>query len=188
MYSSTETAFTINTVHPIEEQELFTGFYIVITNALAVPPHLGLLLNGQLSSLSVKGASVNGNLHGFIRMLKAKDNPTLFVHLKIPENSSVSELQEKITQYVLSYACVNVSKQITCLSPIKDVMEHVFNIPVNNVNVIFDLLPVLHHQHVILSYFGYNLQDKLTDEKISLQKYTLHEVNTNIENTFTSPI
>lgn len=187
MYLSTPELFIINNITPVKEEELASGFYIVVTNVLAIPPHLGLLLNGQLFSLSVKGVTSKGNLPSFIRTLKTKNIQTIFIRLKLPEEFNAEELQNELVAQMLNYTRVDTSKNITCLTPVKSVCQAVFNLTLDNVNVIFDLLPELHAHNKIAAYYAFNLDNNICNKCISLRKYNLADVKNNI-NTLTDNV
>ena len=142
--------FEIANIKPLPSDEILNfGIYLHIVNATAVPPHLVLSINGKSFSLSTKGPALDGNMEQTLRFLKYKKVKTLFVKLKLPLLVTQEDLLHKIRLITSSYPRVDVGVA-TCLSPIKDFCKEVYDTNASDVQLIFDLLPRLADQELVL--------------------------------------
>jgi hypothetical protein len=169
--------FKIDNIKPLLNDEFLNfGIYLHIVHATTVPPHLVLSINGKVFSLSTKGPSLDGNMEQTLRFLKAKKVKTLFVKLKLPLLVTPKDLLEKIRLITSAYPRVDIGVA-TCLTPIKDFCSDVYATNINDVQLIFDLLPKLSDQELVEEIFHLHLEKDLTEGALLMDKYSVFEVN-----------
>ena len=169
--------FTINNIQPLLHDEFLNdGIYLHIVHATTVPPHLVLSINGKIFSLSTKGPSLDGSMEQNLRFLRYKNVKTLFVKLKLPMLVTSTDLLKKIRTIVSAYPRVDIGIA-TCLTPIKDFCSEMYHTNTSDVQLIFDLLPKLKEQDLVEHIYHLHLEDDLSEGILTMDKYSVFEVN-----------
>lgn len=168
-------SYKILNILPANEALLAQDVYLIVINAAQIPPHLAISVNGKLFTLTVKGATVDGELSALLRLIQKKSLETIFIKLTVPHLFTIDQLQEEIKKYTLAYPRVEVSIA-TCLNPIKDFCSTVYETETKNVNFLFDLLPKLYEQNIISSCYHLNLDRYLTNDSFYLNKYNMNDI------------
>lgn len=75
----------------------------------------------------------------------------------------------------------NVSQENSCLSPIKTAFRQLFNIQMESVNYIFDLIPLLHQKNIVQHVFHLNLERNLQENTFYLQTYNQNDIQQSIK-------
>jgi hypothetical protein len=171
--------YKISDLTEASEGLLMHDVYLVLLNVTRVPPHLAIVINGKIFTLSVKGPTVEGDLRSLLRTIRQRAIETIFIRLTVPPLFTIAQLEEQVKQYMLSYPRVDVGLA-TCLAPIKDFCGSVYETETRNVNFIYELLPRLEEQKVIDSCYHLNLDKYLTDDVFLLRKYTMEDINDEI--------
>ncbi|MGE0561722.1 MAG: hypothetical protein AB7O47_07895 [Flavobacteriales bacterium] len=167
-------SFSIPITKNISEINLQQGVFIFIHRASKVPPHIGMVVNGVLFEISTIGP---GYTHKAIDLLKTSQKRGVeLIFLELKESSrSLTELKEIMLRFVKYYR--KVDEEITCLFPIKDFIQEVYQVEVSKANFIFNLLPVLYDNDCIINSYEVNLTDKLKDNSFELKKYTKQDID-----------
>lgn len=55
---------------------------LVILHANRIPPHIGLLINGNYNSLTIKGHELNVNIEALLKTISQKKIESVFIELK----------------------------------------------------------------------------------------------------------
>lgn len=166
----------ISNIQPTSNALLKEGVFIVISDALQKPPHLSLLMEGGVFSLSVKGPLIDFALDKYFKWLAIKRIPTLFIqlnHFNIHNENQSRYVAEK--KSILKFSKVEAGV-ITCLSPIKNFCAEIFQIDVSKVDSIFELLPILFEQKHIVACYHYNMEKHLINQSFELEKYTMQDI------------
>ena len=174
--------YKIPNIFPANEGLLLNDVYLIILNAMDVPPHLALSINGKLFSLSVKGPSVNGNLEHLLKLIRQRFIETIFIKLSVPAIFSIQQLRDEVKKHMLAYPRVDVGIA-TCLDPIKNFCSTVYEAETTHVNFVFDLLPQLYQLQIISSCYHLNLDKYLKENSFYLQKYTMYDIYEGIRKT-----
>lgn len=159
-----------------KKEYLKDGVFLVLLDALKVPPHLLLVVSGKVFSISTMGPSIDQEFEKYFRMIQKKQMPTIFVQLSLPLVFTKEMLTDKIRLITKSYPRVDIGIA-SCLNPIKDFCNDVYEVDKSRVNLVFDLLDGLKNQEVIVSYHHLNLDKELINGEIILNKYSVFEVN-----------
>jgi hypothetical protein len=168
--------YKLHNVQEFKKQYLQEGVYLILLNALEVPPHLLLVVSGKVFSISTLGPLLNEDVSKYLRLIEKRKLPTLFVKLSLPFIFTPKDLLEKVESITSSYPRVDVGVA-TCLNPIKDFCSDIYNVDKTQINLVFDLLDELQIKKSIEGYFHLHLKDEVVSGEISMEKYSVFEVN-----------
>lgn len=155
--------------------------YLILLYATRVPPHLLVSVNGKIFTLSVKGATVDGELPALLKLIRKKNIETIFIRLALPPLFTIEQLKEEIRSCTLSYPRVDIGIA-TCLSPIKDFCHSVYDTETKNVNLIFDLLPKLQERNAMKDCYYMNLRLSPVSNSFEIKTYEVNDVYEAIRN------
>ena len=158
------------------EEDLLKGLHIVVIHATRIPPHIGMIVDKKYHSLSIKGQDINTSVHAIIKNTKLRKIPTLFIKIKPHNTFSDIYLREHFITNVQQFPRVDVGVA-TCLSPVKLFFEEVYNLSMNEVNYLYELLPKLHIQELI----EHTSSLFVDEENYQLPIYTSREIDAGIE-------
>ena len=167
--------YIIPDIIPANEFLLMNDVYLIVLHASRVPPHLALSVNGKLYTLTVKGATVNGELISLLKLIRQRSIESIFIKLCVPELFTLQQLKNEIEKYTLAYPRVDVGVA-TCLNPIKDFCSSIYDTEISKVNFLYDLLPKLYEQKVITSCYHLNLDRHLTDDSFFMRRYSMNDI------------
>ena len=146
---------------------------IVLINAHKKPPHLGVFSNNKYFSLSVNEVQNNLDISVILQIIHRKKIPSIFISFN---NKLDNSLIEKI---FASYS--NLSKGMTCINPIKELVSQQLLCNVNDIHFIFELIPLLDRTNELKSYHHLYCESYLNSSCFELRKYTMEDVLTRIK-------
>ena len=173
---NTSPGYQLTGILPADEGLLMKEVFLVILNANRIPPHLAVSVNGNLFSLSVQGVTVNGSLTSLLSLIHKKKIQTLFIRLAVPPIVSIDQLKHEMMKFTLSYEKVVIGKS-TCLNPIRDFCSSIYDINIQDVNFIFDLLPKLYQHNAIHDCYQLYMSNTMLNQSFILNHYSINEVN-----------
>lgn len=99
--------------------------WLVLLHARRVPPHVGLMINGNYNSLTVKGVETNITLEVLLKTIQQKKIESVF--LKIVEHPvfSLNYQLETFQELLKNYSAVKQFEN-TCLSPVKEFFQEFY--------------------------------------------------------------
>ncbi len=157
------------------EENLLKGVYIAVIHATSIPPHIGLIMGGKYHSLTVKGQDINTSVAALVKNSSQRKIPSLFIKIKAHTTFSEGYLKDHFITNVQQFPKVDIGVA-TCLSPIKLFFSEVYNVQLDNVNYLFELIPALYAEGLIE-----NSSSLFVDEKIyQLPVYTEAEIKRGI--------
>lgn len=168
-------SFKISNIHSASDSLLEKDVYLIVIHAAQIPPHLAVAVNGKLFTLTVKGATIDGELSPLLRLIRKKSIETIFIKLAVPSLFTLDQLREEIRKHTLAYPRVDVNIG-TCLNPIKDFCSTIYETEIKNVNFLFDLLPQLYGQNIISSCYHLNLDRYLLGNSFYMNKYSMNDI------------
>ena len=168
--------YKLQGVNNFKKEYLKEGVYLILLNALNVPPHLLLVVSGKVFSITTLGPSLDEEVEKYLRLIEKRKLPTLFVKLALPDIFTKEDLLEKVRSITSSYPRVDIGLA-TCLNPIKDFCSDIYAVDKKQINLVFDLLDELQLQKSIEGYFHMNLDHEIHQGEISMDKYSVFEVN-----------
>lgn len=117
--------------------------WLVILHHNRIPPHIGLIINGNYNSLTIKGPETDVELNILLRTIESKKIESIFIQLqKQPVFSSQFQL-DILQNYVQQFDYVK-QNYATCLSPIKLFLNEFYGIEIIKDELLFELLIKLH--------------------------------------------
>jgi len=132
--------------------EFQIGSYLILTDLQLTPPHCSLLTNNHWFSLSYSECKKTP-AENFFKLIQSKNKPAIFLKINIVLNNS-------IVQNVFSkYPKINFSKQITCITPIKEILV-LHSISISQNGLLFELLEELFSLNKIEKVTAYNFSEK----------------------------
>jgi hypothetical protein len=158
-----------------DEVDLQKGVFLTVLHATRTPPHIGLIIDKQYHSLTIKGAELNIAVTSLLRTVHQRKIPTLFIQLKPHSTFSASYLKEHFIINVQEYPKVDVNIA-TCLSPIKRFLEETYLLSCQQINYLYELVPFLDEAQLILSISALNIDEST----FKLPIYNLSELNNGI--------
>lgn len=168
-------SYKISNLLPANEAVLMNDVHLVLLYATRPPPHLLISVNGKIFTLSVKGATVDGELPALLTLIRRKNIETLFIRLALPPLFTLDQLKEEIRACTLAYPRADIGIA-TCLSPIKDFCHTIYDTESRNVNLIFDLLPKLQERNAMKDCYHLNMEKHLSGNSLSLDIYEVNDV------------
>lgn len=165
----------ISQLKKMEESFLSTDVFLIIIYANRIPPHLAVSVSGNLFTLTVKGATVNSSVVPLFQLIRSKKIESIFVKLSIPPLFTLDDLNEQIKKYTLAYPRVDIGIA-TCLAPIKDFCNRIYDTPIEKVNYVYDLLDMLDAQGKLQDCYHLNLEQYLKDDQFMLRKYSMSDI------------
>ncbi|MEW6467383.1 MAG: hypothetical protein AB1458_00575 [Bacteroidota bacterium] len=169
------TPCTLTNLLPADESVLKNDVFLILLYANRVPPHLAVSVNGKLFTLTVKGATVDGELGGLLKLVRRNRIETVFIRLSVPPLFTLEQLRGEIKKYTLAYPRVDVGIA-TCLTPIKDFCHSVYETETGKINFVFELLPRLMEQHVTGACYHMNMESYIRQDAFALRTYTMNEI------------
>ena len=176
-----QSSYKISNLLPANETILLNDVYLVLLYVTRVPPHLLVSVNGKIFTLSVKGATVDGELSALLNLIRKRHIETIFIRLQMPLLFTIEQLREEIRDCTLAYPRADIGIA-TCLTPIKDFCHSVYDAETKNVHLIFDLLPKLQEINAMRNCYHLNLDKYILENSFSLNIYEVNDVYEAIRN------
>ncbi len=149
--------------------------WIVILHASRVPPHVGILINGNYNSLTIKGHELNVSVEVLLKTIQQKKIEALFIQLKKHPVFS-AEYQKEICQHYIKQFTQVKPGDATCLSPVKLFLQEFYALCNTEKELLFELTERLKQNNYITEVIGSNVNDKLDEGEFSLPMYTNEEL------------
>ena len=170
------THFIFGNVHEADENRLMQGSYLIVLQAVRVPPHLLVAVNGKTWSISVSGQLPGEPLEKLFAYIQRKHVPTIFSELRLPEGVSAAHFAIMLDEAVSKYPEVHANA-VTCLHPIREVAAQVFGEEAEKARFIFELIPALEKSHAIGTHFGFYVREYLdANGHLAMPVYSAEDV------------
>ena len=169
--------YNIHITSEITIKKLQKGTFIFIYRATKIPPHIGIITNGKLYDITSIGPNIDFSVIDFYNTILKRNTEVLFIELmEIAHHINVTQvITEKVTEYW------KVTSATSCLNPVKDFINKIYNIEVDKAKFVFELLPILYEQNLIKNVSQLHLSNKLTNNIFELTKYTKKDIEKCIE-------
>jgi hypothetical protein len=166
-----------NTFKKFNEDELSHGVYIVVMHATRIPPHIGLIIDKHYHSLTIKGRDINTPIRALIKNIELRKLPALFIKIKPHVTFSNAYMREHFILNIQEFQ--RVDKDVaTCLSPIKLFFEQVYEVRMQDIHFLFELLPRLFADDLV----EFTTTLFVDEDGYELPVYTQEELDIEIEN------
>lgn len=177
-------SFALEHIRPASEHDFSIGTYIIIFNAIQVPPHLLISHQGKVYSVSVSGRQMGSPMPKLESYISRKSVPSLFIEWKLPESVSPENFDLILQENFAAYPRLEAGKT-SCLSPIRDMAVNLYGAEMQQARFIFELLPLLHQHKATGAVFASNIV--LPENTFTLQTYTENELESAIRRAGLSP-
>ncbi|MFI5203238.1 MAG: hypothetical protein ACHQF2_01990 [Flavobacteriales bacterium] len=167
--------YTLGPIHPIPEN--YAGTALVLHNIEKIPPHIGVVFQGLYYSLSVKGVKTEIPFQRVADEIKNKSSVCAIVEIEVP-----FYIQSPL-RYFNNYTALSSNGDETCLSPIRDWLEHEMEEEVElrweiaASQFVFELIEALRNEHRVGNVYGLNT----TKTELVLPRYTWQDIMNEIE-------
>lgn len=155
--------------------ELARGIYIVITEANRIPPHIGMMIDGKFSSLTVKGNETDVPAGVLVKNIMLRKIPSLFIRIADHPVFSRAYLHELLVSCVTEFRRVEAGGP-TCLVPVKNFFKEAYHICPDEIHYLFHLLPTLEENGLISGTAAFHI----AGNKFELPFYSADEINERI--------
>lgn len=143
----------------------------MLLHASRIPPHIGLMVNGNYNSLTIKERELNVKLEALLKIISQKKIEALFI--KIIKHPVFSEEYQLLTFHEqLNQFTVVKENEATCLSPIKLFFEEFYAIKNDKNLLFFDFLEKLNDNDYISDIIGVNIKNVSADLVFTFETYT----------------
>lgn len=176
----TEIKFATITVptKPFSEFNLNKGIYICLLHAKRVPPHIGIIINGNYHSLTIKGAEPNVVLKVLVKTIELKKIESVFFKIETHPVFSTDYLNAVFLEILKKHPHI-ISNEVTCLTPLKAFFNEFYAIESLESDIIYTFLKQLLNNNFILEAYSLNLD--LQNNKIDIPVYSQNEINEKIK-------
>ena len=157
------------------------GSWLVVLHASRIPPHVGLMIDGNYNSLTIKERELNVKHEALLKTISQKKIEALFLklapHPVFSSDYQLSTFQEQLNQFT-----VVKQNEATCLSPLKLFFEEFYAIKNNKEQLFYDFVDELSQNDYITQAIGINIADKSENNIFTLPHYTNEELQARIKN------
>lgn len=174
----------IQSEYSLEINEGFDATYLnkdnwlVILHASRIPPHIGVLIEGNYNSLTIKGHELNISVQALLKTIQQKKIEVLFVKLKHHPVFSFDYQKEVCQIFIKKYQHVK-QNEATCLTPIKQYLQEFYAVPIIQDELLYELIERLKQNSYIVNTYGLNLT--ISNHEFSLPVYTQDELQNVIQ-------
>lgn len=166
-----QSPYTLTISDIFSENELLKGTWLIILHASRTPPHIGILIDGNYNSLTIKGHELDIRINILQKTIQQKKIETLFVKLQQHPVFSSNYQKEICQHYIRQFSQVKAN-EASCLSPIKLFLQEFYALAENKHELLFELIERLKQNQYISLTLGLNILHKLEDGEFSLPMYS----------------
>lgn len=157
------------------EDDLKKGTWITLLHARRIPPHVGLIIDGNYNSLTIKGQELNVSIEVLLKLISQRNIEAFFIRLvEHPVYSTDYQLrifQETIKQFD------SVKTSLTCLHPVKLFFREFYALQLHENELLFDFLFRLNANNFIEAFSTQNFSSEI----LEIPFYTKEKLQSKIE-------
>jgi hypothetical protein len=132
------------------------GIFVILLHASRVPPHIGLIINGNYHSLTLKGTEPDVDAAILLRSIQQNKTESIFFEIKEHPVFSNDYLKDVFKEILKKYPKI-VAGEVTCLSPVSDFFEEFYAVLKEKDDIIYKLIHKLNENGFISKAFLVNL-------------------------------
>lgn len=171
--------YTLSISNSFNKEFLNKNVWLIILHASRTPPHIGILIDGNYNSLTIKGHELNINIHILDKLIQQKKIESIFIQLKKHPVFS-TEYQKEICQiYIQQFKQVG-SDEASCLNPVKLFLQEFYGLKEIKNELLFELIERLKQNNYTEIVMSCNLENKITNKEFTLPLYTNSELQNTI--------
>lgn len=161
-----------------DKKKLTHGNWLVLLHARRIPPHVGLIIEGRYSSLTVKGPELNVTLDALLKTIGVKKIETIFIKVVDHPVFSSDYQNELFHEMIKKYKMVK-QHEATCLSPLKEFFQEFYALNFLKDELLFDFLERLRQNTYLELAMSFNFE--LAPAMIQIPKYDATELHERIK-------
>lgn len=131
-----------------EQSLLSKNNWIVLLHKNRIPPHVGLIINGNYNSLTIKGQELNINFNVLLKTIQQKKIEASFIQLIKHPVFSINYQLEILHYWITNYKSVSPNNA-TCLTPIKSFLNEFYGLEIIKNELLFELIIKLKNYNFI---------------------------------------
>jgi hypothetical protein len=139
-----------------QEPDLRKDLYILLLDALRMPPHIGIILQNKYHSLTLKGSEPDVDTSVLLRTIQQKKTECIFLKIKPHPVYSLDYLSGILREILKKYPEIKAG-ETTCLSPVSDFFEEFYAVQKIESDIVFSFLNKLNANGFILEAYLVNL-------------------------------
>jgi hypothetical protein len=156
---------------------LSKGTWLALLHAQRIPPHAGLIFNGNYNSLTIKEAELNIESSLLLETISRKKIKTIFVKIIPHPVFSLDHQREMFAEELKKHGCVQQGKA-TCLSPVKTFFRDFYAIDAPAETLLFNFITFLQDNRYTEFAMAANMEIK---NGIDLPYYTQDDLDEKIK-------
>lgn len=156
-------------------EELSNHTWIAVLHASRIPPHIGIITNGNYNSLTIKGHETNIDVRVLLKTIQQKKIETVFIKLKKHPVFSL-DYQKEIFQIQLKQFTQVKPNEASCLSPVKLFLTEFYAIQLIEKELLFELVERLKQNDYIDKVLGLNIENQNNSKEFYFPLYSYSEL------------
>lgn len=168
-----QSEYKLDVKEGFEKNSLHKQNWLVVLHASRIPPHIGVLIDGNYNSLTIKGHELNVSVQALLKTIQQRKIEVLFVRLKSHPVFSFDYQNEVCQHFIKQYQQVK-QNEATCLNPVKQYLQEFYALPVKNDELFYELMDRLTKNNYIEDIYAMNLS--LNNREFYLPVYTHEEL------------
>lgn len=157
---------------PINKLE--KGLFMFMYRATRIPPHLGIIFNGKLYDITLQEPNLGVDASVFLTSIIKKFTKTIFFEIHQPKESEEENLILSLKDAIKQFQ--KISETTSCISPLKFFFNEDYQLNTSQVNFIFDLIPLLIENQLIINTYHLNLERNINQNEFLLKTYTKEDI------------
>lgn len=155
------------------------GIFVVILGAKSIPPHIGMMINGEYCSLTIKGPEQNVSAGVLLKNITLRRIPSVFVQIIDHPVFSRDYLLELLQGCVSEHQRVEANG-VTCLGPVKQFFKEGYQLRTAGIDFLFHLLPTLEENGLVENTLGAFLEEDGALGEFVFPLYSKNEIDERI--------
>lgn len=168
-----QSAYKLDINESFDTNSISKGNWLVVLHASRIPPHIGVLIDGNYNSLTIKGHELNVSIQALLKTIQQKKIEVLFVQLKHHPVFSF-DYQIEVCQYFIKQYKQVKQNEATCLNPVKQYLQEFYAVPLLKDELFYELMDRLIQNNYIENIYGINLN--LSNQEFFLPIYSHEEL------------
>lgn len=167
--------YTLSVTNQTFNKDLYKGTWLVVLHVSRIPPHIGIVIDGNYNSLTIKGHELNINLEVLIKTIQKKNIEALFIKLQHHPVFS-GDFQKEICQHYIQQFTQVKPNEASCLSPVKLFLQEFYALQLLHDELLFELMERLKQNQYIKTVMGINIDKLIENGEVALPVYTQQEL------------
>ena len=162
------------------KHDVYKGVWLAILHVSRIPPHIGIVIDGNYNSLTIKGHELSVDISILLKTIAIKKIETVFIPLKKHPVFSASYQLEILQLYIKQFK--QVSEDNTCLTPVKLFLQEFYAIPFSENELLFELIERLKQNNYIAEAVTINTAHLINNSsEIHLPIYNSQQLKNTIQ-------